>query len=133
MTEPPALRVLRTRLGLSQRELAERLKESVDSIRVWDSGRRPAPSDVLNRANALLTDGNEQLLSLSVLAKQFEVHVRTLRAAARDGRLQATFSNHAFFGRAVALASPSVRDPTSADRSHGGARAERHRGGSAPR
>ena len=75
-----------------------------DSLRVWDSGRRPPPAEVLGRAEALLQDPDERLLPLRLLAERFHVHVRTLRAAARDGRLRATFTNRAFFGQPVAMA-----------------------------
>jgi transcriptional regulator with XRE-family HTH domain len=98
------LRAVRTQLRLSQVEFAARLEVSVDSLRVWDSGRRPPPADILERADALLRDPDEQVQPLRTLAARFDVHVRTLRAAARDGRLRATFANRAFFGRPVALA-----------------------------
>jgi len=93
------LRAVRTELHLSQAEFAARLNVSVNSLRVWDSGRRPPPAEVLGRAEALLQDPDERLLPLRLLAERFHVHVRTLRAAARDGRLRATFTNRAFFGQ----------------------------------
>lgn len=104
MTTSPTLRLLRMRLQLSQAQLAERLEVSVETFRLWDSGRRTTPDDIIERVQALLQDPADVLLPLRQLAARFDVHVRTLRAAARDGRLQVTFSNHAFFGRPVALA-----------------------------
>jgi ribosome-binding protein aMBF1 (putative translation factor) len=41
---------------------------------------------------------------LPVLADELQVHVRTLRAAARDGRLAATFSPRPYFGKLTATA-----------------------------
>jgi ribosome-binding protein aMBF1 (putative translation factor) len=40
-----------------------------------------------------------------VLAAEYHVHVRTLRKAAQDGRLQVTFSSRMAFGKCVAFAS----------------------------
>ena len=99
-----ALREIRTRLHLSQAQLAARLNVSVEVLRLWDSGRRPTPAAIVTSAERQGPDPEAQLLPLRQLAVRFEVHVRTLRAAARDGRLQVTFANHAFFGRSVALA-----------------------------
>lgn len=39
------------------------------------------------------------------LADEYRIHVRTLRKAAQDGRLQATFSTRMAFGKLVAFAS----------------------------
>jgi DNA-binding XRE family transcriptional regulator len=41
---------------------------------------------------------------LQVLADELHVHVRTLRAAAHDGRLAATFGPRPFFGKLTATA-----------------------------
>ena len=43
-------------------------------------------------------------LPLQVLADELHVHVRTLRAAAHDGRLAATFGARPFFGKLTATA-----------------------------
>jgi DNA-binding XRE family transcriptional regulator len=43
-------------------------------------------------------------VSLQVLADELHVHVRTLRAAAHDGRLAATFGARPFFGKLAATA-----------------------------
>ena len=48
---------------------------------------------------------NTELLSLDQLARELGVHQRTLRAAARTGRLQVTFSSRSAFGRPIRLAS----------------------------
>ena len=45
------------------------------------------------------------LLPMQQLADQYHIHVRTLRKAAQDGRLQATFSTRMAFGKLVAFAS----------------------------
>jgi DNA-binding transcriptional regulator YiaG len=47
---------------------------------------------------------NTELLSLDQLARELGVHQRTLRAAARTGRLQVTFSSRSAFGRPIRLA-----------------------------
>ena len=104
MTMLLPLCAIRLRLGLSQAALADRLAVSVESLRAWDCGRRPAPPNVLARAQQMTQDPDEQLVPLRELAAVFKVHVRTLRAAARDGRLRATFLNQSFFGYPVALA-----------------------------
>jgi hypothetical protein len=46
-----------------------------------------------------------ELLPLAVLAKQLGVHVRTLQAAARTGRLKTHFSIRCTFGRPMRFAS----------------------------
>ena len=40
------------------------------------------------------------LLPMQLLADEYHLHVRTLRKAARDGRLEATFSTRTAFGHA---------------------------------
>jgi hypothetical protein len=50
------------------------------------------------------TDGGN-LLPLQMLAAEYHMRVRTLRKAAQDGRLQATFSTRMAFGKPVAFAS----------------------------
>src|SRR5688572_20496232 len=87
-----ALRQCRNRLQLSQREFADRLGVASETYRTWESGRRPAPADVVTRAR-LFSDcpDDRALLSLRVLASMVGVHVATLRAAARDGRLPVVY------------------------------------------
>ena len=84
----PTLRQCRATLSLSQAAFADRLHVSVESYRTWDSGRRPPPEDVVERARALADyPDDSKLLPLSLLAIAIGVHVRSLHAAARDGRL----------------------------------------------
>ena len=65
---------------------------SPESYRTWDAGRRATPPKMLARARALATHRNDHaLLPLPVLALLIGVHVKTLRAAARDGRLPVTY------------------------------------------
>ena len=61
-------------------------------------GRRPP--HILARARALVTHRDDRaLLPLSVLALLIGVHVKTLRAAARDGRLPVTYDTRTTFRR----------------------------------
>ena len=78
-------------LGQSQAAFAAMLGVSPESYRTWDSGRRATPPQVMARARALATHRDDhELLPLPVLALLIGVHVKTLRAAARDGRLPVT-------------------------------------------
>jgi ribosome-binding protein aMBF1 (putative translation factor) len=72
----------------------------------WDSGLRPVPPHALVRATVAVTENerNRELLSLDQLARELGVHQRTLRAAARTGRLRVTFSSRSAFGRPIRLA-----------------------------
>jgi DNA-binding transcriptional regulator YiaG len=99
------LREIRLRVGVSQAECAAALGVAVETFRTWDAGRRPAPDAVIERAKTLKSrlSVNERL-PLWVLAEEFHVNVRTLRAAARDGRLSATFTPRPVFGRLTATA-----------------------------
>jgi len=99
------LRNCRLAVGLSQSEFAARLGASVETYRTWDSGRRPTPAPVLERARqwSQSAAGN-QLLSLPRLAALLIVHVRTLRLAARDGRLDVFYGNRTLFGHPIPLA-----------------------------
>ena len=86
------LREIRTQLGLSQAECAKALGVAVETFRTWDSGRRRAPGAIVCQARTLKAKRPlRDLVPLQVLADELHVHVRTLRAAARDGRLAATF------------------------------------------
>jgi DNA-binding transcriptional regulator YiaG len=102
---PSVLRGIRTRLNLSQAECAAALGVAVETFRTWDAGRRTAPAAVVRRAEALTVKRPvHQRLPLQVLASELHVHVRTLRAAAHDGRLAATFSPRPYFGKLTATA-----------------------------
>ena len=99
------LQEVRTRLGLSQAECATALGVALETFRAWDAGRRPAPEAVVERARTLKARRpTQERLALQVLADELHVHVRTLRAAARDGRLAATFNPRPFFGKLTATA-----------------------------
>jgi DNA-binding transcriptional regulator YiaG len=100
-----ALRKIRTRLGLSQAECATALGVAIETFRTWDSGRRPAPRAIVNQAQTLRAKRPpHDRLPLQVLADELHVHVRTLRAAAHDGRLAVTFAPRTFFGQLAATA-----------------------------
>ena len=87
-----ALRQCRNRLQLSQREFADRLGVASETYRTWESGRRPAPADVVTRARLFSGCPDDRaLLPLRVIASMVGVHVATLRAAARDGRLPVVY------------------------------------------
>ena len=46
------LRALRRATGLGQREFAAELAVALETFRTWDSGRRPVPTPVLQKARA---------------------------------------------------------------------------------
>ena len=100
VVEPRTLRACRIALGQSQAAFAAMLGVSPESYRTWDAGRRATPPHVMARARALATHRDEHaLLPLPVLALLIGVHVKTLRAAARDGRLPVTYDNKTTFRR----------------------------------
>ncbi len=105
-----ALRQLRRDAALSQREFADLLRVPVNTFRMWDSGLRPPPLPVVTRAREALASRAErhELLPLDRLAKELGVHVRTLQAAARTGRLEAHFGVRTVFGRPIRSASRAV-------------------------
>ncbi len=96
-----ALRDLRRTAGLSQRDFAELVGTPLNTFRMWDSGLRSIPSPSLRRAKEALTHHAHQneLLPLDQLAAELGVHVRTLQAAARTGRLEVRFHTRSIFGR----------------------------------
>ena len=99
------LREIRTRLGLSQAECATALGVALETFRAWDAGRRPAPEAIVSQARTLKAKRPpHDRVPLQVLADELHVHVRTLRAAAHDGRLAATFGSRSFFGKLTATA-----------------------------
>ena len=100
-----ALRRLRLELNLSQCEFAAQLGVAEQTYRTWDSGRRPAPRSIVHLARRLKETDGGKLLPLQLVAAEYQVHVRTLRKAAHDGRLQAIFSTRMAFGKRVAFAS----------------------------
>lgn len=98
-----ALCGLRRAADLSQQDFAALIDVPVNTYRMWDSGLRPAPPHLLQRATKAVTAHarNAELLSLDQLARELGVHQRMLRAAARTGRLQVTFSSRSVFGPAL--------------------------------
>ena len=98
VVESHTLRACRIALGKSQAAFAAMLGVSPESYRTWDAGRRATPPKLLARARALATHRDDHgLLPLPVLALLIGVHVKTLRAAARDGRLPVTYDTRTTF------------------------------------
>ena len=95
------LRHLRRAIGLGQREFAALLSVPLETFRPWDSGRRGVSGAVLQRAREAVAHHQRQQerLPLDQLARELHVHVRTLQAAVRTGRLAAHFSVRSVFGR----------------------------------
>ena len=93
-------RQCREALGLSQVNFAAQLGVSLETYRTWDAGRRPVRPEMLTRANELaLRHDPHTLLPLETLARLIHVHVRTLHAAAKDGRLRVTYDTRTTFRR----------------------------------
>lgn len=96
------IRGLRLRTQLSQSGFANVLGVSVETYRTWDSGRRTVPAAWLDRAREVAAANNAQRLwSLQDLATTLGVHVRTLRDAARSGRLEVRYVNRVVFRNPV--------------------------------
>lgn len=76
---------------------------ALETFRTWDAGRRPTPEAIVSETRALKAKRPlHDRVPLQVLANELHVHVRTLRAAAHDGRLAVTFGLRPFFGKPVA-------------------------------
>ena len=101
------LRQLRRSADLSQKDFAQLIDVPLNTFRMWDSGLRRPPVHILTRAHEalVLRAKQRELLPLDQLSKELHVHVRTLQAAARTGRLEAHFSVRSAFGRPIGLAS----------------------------
>ena len=109
VVEPCTLRECRISLGQSQAAFAATLGASPESYRTWDAGRRAPPPKVLARARALATHRDDHaLLPLPMLALLVGVHVKTLRAAARDGRLPVTYDTRTTFRHLRSRATPAA-------------------------
>ena len=109
VVEPRTLRECRIALGKSQAAFAALLGVSAESYRTWDAGRRATPPLVMVRARVIATHRDDHaLLPLPVLALLIGVRVKTLRAAARDGRLPVTFDTRTTFRRLRARAIPAA-------------------------
>ena len=106
------LRELRRAIDLGQREFAAMLSVPLETFRPWDSGRRVVSVAVLQRAREAVAHHQRQneLLPLEQLAREFRVHVRTLQAAVRTGRLDAHFSIKSVFGRPRRLATRAAAE-----------------------
>ena len=64
---------------------------SLESYRPWDSGRREAPEDVLDRARDVPVQRDCDVpMPLAALGRALQINKGTLRAAAHDGRLAVT-------------------------------------------
>jgi hypothetical protein len=61
------------------------------------------PDSVLLKARTLIATGRDVPVALRVLAGEFRLHARTLRAAAQDGRLAATFGTRPYLGKIAAM------------------------------
>ena len=114
VVELRTLRECRLALGQSQAAFAAMLGASPESYRTWDAGRRAPPLKILARARALATPRDDHaLLPLPMLALLIGVHVKTLRSAARDGRLPVTYDTRTTFrrlrGRATLAAARQFR------------------------
>jgi DNA-binding transcriptional regulator YiaG len=106
------VRELRRTIGLGQREFAALLSIPLETFRPWDSGRRVVAVTVLQRARDAVAHYQRQheRLPLAQLAREFHVHVRTLQAAVRTGRLDAHFSVRSVFGRPGRLATRAATE-----------------------
>ena len=94
------MRTYRRALGLSQSAFAARLNVPLETYRPWDAGRREPPPQLLTRARTLAGYPDDTvLLPLPVLALMIGVHVRTLHAAARSGRLGVAYDTRTTFRR----------------------------------
>ena len=94
------MRTYRQALGLSQSAFAAQLNVPLETYRPWDAGRREPPPQLLTRARTLAGYPDDTvLLPLPVLALMIGVHVRTLHAAARSGRLRVAYDTRTTFRR----------------------------------
>jgi DNA-binding transcriptional regulator YiaG len=84
----------------------------LNTLRMWDSGARPLPGPIPERARRALAQRayRHEAVSLVQLAGEFRIHLRTLQAAARTGRLATTFSTRSVFGRPLRFATRAAVD-----------------------
>jgi transcriptional regulator with XRE-family HTH domain len=104
------LRECRQQLDLTQAEMAARLGVALNSLRMWDSGLRPTPDAVLERPKFAAAEAmrDREPLTLPHLATALGIHMRTLQAAARTGRLEVTYDTRSVFGRPLRLSTRSA-------------------------
>ena len=97
------IRQVRRDVALSQQQCADLLYVPVNTFRMWDSGLRPIPAGILNRLRIAIEQRTQdsELLSLDQLARELHVHQRTLRDAARAGRLEVQLLPRSAFGRPI--------------------------------
>ena len=96
------VRALRRQLQRSQTAFAALLGVAAETYRTWDSGRRAAPEPWVAKARALAArEDPARRWSLEALAAELGVHVRTLRDAARTGRLEVIYEHRVVFGHLV--------------------------------
>jgi transcriptional regulator with XRE-family HTH domain len=103
VTNVTELREIRRRANLRQHECAALIGVPLNTFRMWDSGLRTIPRGVVERARLAVYRHlrDTELLTLDQLATETGVHQRTLRAAARTGRLTVQFSPRSAFGRPI--------------------------------
>ena len=102
---PSEIRSIREALGATQGEFAARLGVPVETYRTWDAGRQMPAPEMLTRARLLArTRHLNQPIGLDALGQLLGIHPRTLRHAARTGRLMVTYTTRTFCGRPIARA-----------------------------
>ena len=108
----PSIRDIRLATGHSQRSFAALLGIPLETYSPLDSGRRAVARQLLEHADRIREQHRRGTprFTLDVLALEFHIHPRTLRAAARDGRLHVHFSTRSVFGRPVRLATRAAVD-----------------------
>jgi DNA-binding transcriptional regulator YiaG len=100
-----ALLVARTALGVTQRTFATMLGVSQDTYRTWEAQRQPTPTEIVARARKFAkTRGLNAPMGLDALGRLLGIHPRTLRQAARTGRLTTTYDTRTFCGRPITRA-----------------------------
>jgi DNA-binding transcriptional regulator YiaG len=97
------IREVRFEARLSQRQCADLLRVPLNTFRMWDSGLRPCPPGILSRLRTAIEQhtADSEPLSLDQLARELQVHQRTLRDAARTGRLEVQLLTRSVFGRPI--------------------------------
>lgn len=112
MCDVETIRDIRQATGYSQRIFAARLEIPFETYRAYDSDRRRVSTQIVAHATSILRQHcrDTELFTLDRLAREYHIHPRTPRAAARDGRLSVQFSNRAVSGRPIRFASRGAVD-----------------------
>jgi len=93
----------------TQLELSRRLDVPVETYRCWEDGRRAIPYEIVERLSVITgEEHHESPVTLGALADVLAINVRTLRAAARDGRLAVIYGTRCSVGRPVPMATRSA-------------------------